>query len=279
MPFEVYELQKPKARYGASLRIKRKKSSEMPGVMLGLKSEVIQEAGWTEDWPTHVELLIGTGEDNGKIRLVPAARGAYVKRIGGGRGNIIMRGAALDLGYVEPLGREERDKTSAVACILDSGGIEIELPDWTLDKSEQKPKDEELPNPMTSRSHVEGKMIASHPRMPSPGPATKPNGRSRKIVEKLGVLLDASIDPPVILSHNGERLELTKKQAAILAPLVLGLGGLILTSDLITASSKAGCALSASQIADEADELSPCLADLALKLAHTPKMGYTLRKE
>jgi len=74
------------------------------------------------------DLLIGTGDETGVVRLVRNTAG-ILNAAQGAKG-----GFTFFCGHVEQLGDQKRAKQYCAAEIIDAGTIEITLPPWALDQ-------------------------------------------------------------------------------------------------------------------------------------------------
>ena len=73
------------------------------------------------------DLLIGTGDEQGVVRLVRAAGGILPASVG------TKGGVAFYCGHIEQFGSEAQEKQFCAAEIVDADTIEITLPPWAVE--------------------------------------------------------------------------------------------------------------------------------------------------
>lgn len=197
MAFEIVEIRRYAARDPklASVSI-----SPRNGLCIGFAREAAEQLGATDG--TRWGLLIGSGDDAGKIRLVRNDKGAAARRIGTG-GRVINFGRSASLGFTEA------DKEYMPFKAIDKDTIEVDLPQWELrvDARPAEDDDDEQPAPVTPK------------RKPSPGKRAEPL-----------TLHDVTIDPTFdneTIEHDGETQEITTNQCAVLIALLRVFPGVV----------------------------------------------------
>lgn len=121
MSFRAITVVTRQAALPASISIFRPRGIGAARVRIGLSAALCSEAGWTQQ--QQLDVLIGEGEDAGKLRLVTMKDGPVGARLARGGGCMV------DLGIVAELGTEPRPKMRCMAVHAGGGAIDITLPD------------------------------------------------------------------------------------------------------------------------------------------------------
>lgn len=261
----------------ASIRLRRRRGGK-PGCIVGLRRVLMTDIGWKD---CDVVLLIGNGDDTGKIRLKKTAKGKGLAPLR----SMKSGSAVVDLGFVSSFGERPKLGVPIDAKKVSDGVIELTLPDWSKveDEPEDAPAsdgdDEEEPAP----PHPQFTQ-AARPAAPA-AQITKPaqNGSSARSqtpatsVEKAGVVV--TVHPlSSSISCDGDGIKITERQANFLGALTRSIGSIVVTGNLIDKMDLPQSG-GASIVADEYAALAPKLLEIGLKLRTIPKMGYSLSKE
>lgn len=133
MTFDLIEVRVGTGKNGmpASARLTKMRGSRRPACHVSITKEFAAkiEAKGGERF----ELLIGTGEHRGFLRLRRRANGLAIART--------MRGGDLhfNLGYIDRYPAEPHDKENCEAEVVDADTIQIVMPAWADDKPSGKP--------------------------------------------------------------------------------------------------------------------------------------------
>jgi hypothetical protein len=95
--------------------------SKLTSTVISLHRDLVAEAGFTSD--TRLEVLIGTDDDAGKLRLVGDPAGRARMR------TLKSTGAwFVNLGHVEAFGIERRKREGTSARVIARGAVEVDIP-------------------------------------------------------------------------------------------------------------------------------------------------------
>ena len=259
----------------ASIRLRRRRGGK-PGCIIGLRRVLMTDIGWKD---CDVVLLIGNGDDAGKIRLKKMAKGKGLAPLR----SMKSGSAVVDLGFVSSFGEMPKLGVPIEAKKLSDGMIELTLPDWTKveDEPEDAPAaddDEEEPAPPRPQFSptVRPAAPAPTPRVAQNGGASRPQAPATSI-EKAGVVV--TVHPlSSSISCDGDGIKISERQANFLGALTRSIGSIVVTGNLIDKMDLPQSG-GASIVADEYAVLAPMLLEIGLKLRTIPKMGYSLSKE
>lgn len=256
-----------------SLR-KRGKRATKPTLFIAIKKGLLegsQVVGEARSWSDcGIVLLIGEGDDAGKVRLRRVPKGTGV-----GKGKAMKGAVVFDCGHVAHFGEKAAETFDVDAkFVYDSADEEIELAVSLEEIDDHSYEDEDRPR-RSAPEPPPAAAPAAPVAKPSAQPGAKPVGAQasagtlKRPIESNGVRLE--FYPRQKIFHAGDSLELTPRQASVLEWLVPALGKVVLTADLMQRT-----ALSAASISDEFLAMSKSLGDLSLKMRFVPKMGYSL---
>ncbi|MBR0962212.1 hypothetical protein [Bradyrhizobium japonicum] len=128
MAFEKLEtiIRSGRAGLPASIMLHGGSKSGRPAFIVNLSKEFAAQAAIGDG--DKYDLLIGTDEEAGVIRLAPNATGLIAAQFNG------KGGARFFCGHIERFGSEPREKEYCAAELVDdeTGSIEITLPPWAL---------------------------------------------------------------------------------------------------------------------------------------------------
>lgn len=242
MPFEEIEERAEATALHAecSIRLTRVKGGRIR-TAVSTRKKLADQLQWAANTP--VGLLVGTGDDAGKLLLVPNSKKPIA--------NLFVRpkssSYSLNFGYVVALGDVECTSAPAHARILDDGKVELTLPNFADypvgDEDEREEEDdvasEDEPPPVRKASKDEptkpqerlgdGRPPLFRPTEtqrttdPLPDDDDKVEVSAPGTVAREGVII--SVNPPMV-SHDGNQIPLLAFQqrvmVALLPSLVMG---------------------------------------------------------
>ncbi len=272
MPFEMLKKRVSTSATGHPASIRLRTSAAKTCCYVSLRSAVIAEMAWHKG-VTRVAVLLGQGDDAGKMRIISVPDGPFSLRVTATRGH-----GMLDLGHIEAFGSVDTKKIGIEARKIDDATLELDLPNFAdhaddgEDEAEQDEESRPAPQTISAPARSEPpRPTAPKAGLPAPPPRpSPPAGREPALEVTNGAVRVVGGTRPAI-HHGGEYVELTPRQAKIMACLVRALGSMIPTAVLMQKAATA-----AAFISDDYFALKAPLEDIGLKLTFTTKMGYTL---
>lgn len=257
----------------AAITLKRRSSGDHPACIITLRKTFVAELDDIKSG-CPVQLLIGSDDDRGKIRLVFKGDGktahVFAPKLGG---------VKIDLGYVKQFPDASKARIEVNARKITVRVVEIDLPDWDKvgEPEPKKKRPPREPEPVVLQTAKLAPRASSGlvPRRAAPAapPPREPISSMNGIpVMKDGVLLN--FDPPQI-THEGKIVGLTDRQAHFLKVLVRALGGIMVTADIL---GRMEMDVSAGMLFDDFRALNGPLEAIGLRLGHQKNFGYVLSK-
>ena len=163
-------------------------------------------------------LLVGRGDDEGKIRIAPQPDGIAAGRVGK-----TMR--VIRFGAVPAFGVDEHPKTLCGFRVIEPGVVEIDLPAWGDAKAarERRPSAAVVPSapikppaPVPAKEALEPTASPAAAPRPAAPPAEKAPGEA---LIRHGISIDLTFGVETI-SHKGETADISTRQAAVLVALL-----------------------------------------------------------
>lgn len=110
----------------ASVSLKGIRGGGRPPCVISLSKEFAEQAKIADE--QKFDLLIGTGDEQGVVRLVRISNGLLPAKVG------TKGGVAFYCGHIELFGSDAQDKQFCAAELVDADTIEITLPPWAVDR-------------------------------------------------------------------------------------------------------------------------------------------------
>lgn len=188
---------------------------------VSLRKVLAEQLKWEANTP--VGLLVGTGDDTGKILLVPNSKKPIANLSARPKGSY-----SLNFGYVAALGDVECTTAPAYARILEDGKVEITLPDFAEypagDEEEQLEEDdasEDEPPPVQKVEHRAALPLGNPLPTASKSAEEEEDGKvevsAPGTVAREGVVI--SVNPPAV-SHDGNQIPLQAFQQRVMVTLL-----------------------------------------------------------
>jgi len=269
--------------YEAAVRNILRHNAKRPALQITLKGAFTRELEWKTGHA--IGLLVGTGDDSGKVRLIGKTDTviAHIRRLSHG-------GMHVDLGHVEQFPENWQRKVQCRATIIDTDTVEITIPedrsagddddDEEDDDAGEAPVTPPTPKPapradapFMAKPSAHGKAAApSKSAAPSPSPAPA----SEYFLTVHGITLDLTPDDEKV-THAGKSMELTTRQARLVLMMMRAMpnpvGREFVLNKLFGVSSIGG-----TQLDLLARDLQKALVTVGLEMHVAKGVGYTLRR-
>lgn len=224
MPWQTIEQRVESAKQKtASIGLVVRSEGGRPSCVIGLRRKFAETVTWKHGDPVGIQ--IGEGEHAGLLRLMRLKKDA--KTIIASVRVMNKGGMVFDFGHIPQLGDEPHGKAGAEARLIDADTIEIVIPAWNDASAEA---DDELARARHYRRRAQAHQDDDEderPRATTPAkpaapqvsrPLTRVNGAT--LVQNKGVKLDLTAEEENV-SFGGKTMDLTTRQAAVLAAVLL----------------------------------------------------------
>ena len=278
MAFERLEVRTKAARSAekpAAITLSRCGGSKRPAAVISLSQELRIAAGLSETGK--FDVLIGRGEDAGKLRLVASDAGIVPARI------FKNKAFFVNLGFVPEIGDFRAKRTPTGARVIARGTVEVDIPDFDRGGDEDivkalaatgtAPAEDASPAAAivaAARKKLNGKGAngaAAPPAVPDQGP----------IVTHHGVSIDFTEDDERV-TFKGQITEVTSEQAVLIRVLAQARPAPVGESHIVQQIWKNKPPKYATdELRRMASDLSAGLKPLGLELKKVPGVGYQLR--
>jgi hypothetical protein len=185
----------------------------MPGLFVVLRKAFLETSGLAKH--AQFDLEIGEGEDAGRIRIVPNAKGIFGSRL-------LKHGTVLfDFGHIAQLGQVGHKSRDAEVSFVDGAAL-VTIPEWPEDDDEdddsdidEEDGDDEFEEPEPRKPADLPKLplrdTPAHPPAPMNGVAKSPAAKAPKAPEP---------EPPespaaARRTYNGITIDLTRSREAV----------------------------------------------------------------
>lgn len=266
MPFEEVALRRPNTRSASQASVA---ITATLGLRIWFRRQFATDmSGWGRG--TRTALLVGTGIDHGKVRVVRHPHGSASVRM-------MARGSfSISFGKVPELGEELREVAPTDPVKIDVDTIEVELP-WAFAKRKVKisaesklPRAANIAAPPERMNSVVPSPCLEPLRRPEPvPPPVTPLARTKISISHGGIEIS---DERII--YNGKTAPIIESQARFLGVLLVGLGNVMVTGDIIQRTGR-----SAEELRGDFIDLQRPLQQIGLKLSPVGRMGYCLAKD
>jgi len=256
MAFEKLELYTAPADKTLPASMSLSKRGTRPAGKLSLLPEFATEAGYKAK--ARYDILIGKGEDAGKLRIVAADKGRIVAHTVERSGGLIFH-----LGYVAAIGTKAHKRVRTEARIVSPGCVEIDVPDFgsAIDEQEPPASPAKRPDESTGTTAANG------------GGAPKADGA--KAIN--GIFIDLTQDDESV-TFRGKSTEVTTRQAKFVSLLARPRPQPVGESFLIGALWDGKPPANAKdQLKQMADNLQKGLSPIGLDLRTVKGVGYQLK--
>jgi hypothetical protein len=283
MAFERLEVQaKAGGRLGkpASVTLSCVGGAKRPAACISLSEELRIAAGFFDT--TKFDVLIGRGEDSGRLRLVASKYGIVKARV-----FKTTKAYFVNLGFVPEIGTVRAKRTPTDARVIEGGTVEIDIPDFDRGGDE----DVVVKAPAVKTPAIQAaSAIAAIMADPASTPADKKsaNGKSGNghapapaadpMVETYnGVSIDFAEDDERV-TFKSKTTEITAEQALLIRALARPRPTPVAEAFLISQVwKKSPPKYATEQLRAMTQELQKGLKPLGLELKKVPGVGYQLR--
>lgn len=253
--------------------------AKRPAAVISFTPEFRTAAGFTEK--SKFDVLIGRGEDSGRLRLVASDAGIVSARI-------FKRTKAffVNLGFVPEIGTVGAKRTPTDARVIERGTVEVDIPDF------DRGGDEDLSAKTAPVSSTLATLLAdpASKKATTEKPAAKNAGNGKSgnghapalaagsMVETYnGVSIDFAEDDERV-TFKGKTTEITAEQALLIRALARPRPSTVIERFLVEAVwKKSPPKYATDQLRSMVAELQPGLKPLGLDLKKVPGVGYQLR--
>jgi DNA-binding winged helix-turn-helix (wHTH) protein len=139
-----------RAKLPAAMTLACRIGSTQASTIISMRHELVAEAAFSEQ--SKFDVLVGTGTDSGKLRLVDTSDGIVPIRS-------LKRTNAwfVDLGVIAAIGTERRKRQPTDARVISAGTVEIDIPNFSADDGEEQG----APAPVAPKKPAAGNSSAS----------------------------------------------------------------------------------------------------------------------
>lgn len=256
--------------YEAAVRNILRNNAKRPALQITLKGAFTRALEWKTGHA--VGLLVGTGDDAGKIRLIGKTNAviAHIRRLSHG-------GVHVDLGHVEQFPENWQRKIQCRATIIDPDTVEIVIPE---DRSAGDDDDDEEDDDSgeVAASPPAPRAVAPDNPAPVAAPAKHavPGHASESHLTLHGITVDLTPDDEKV-THAGKTMELTERQARLVLMMLRAMpspvGREFVLNKLFGVSS-----IGSTQLDLLARDLQKALVTVGLEMHVAKGVGFTLRR-
>jgi hypothetical protein len=232
--------------------------SSGPSVKVSLMPAFVKEAGIAAK--SRFDVMIGTDDDSGKLRIIAAKGGSIVSHIVEKSG-----GLGFYLGVVPAIGMSPHKRLRTDARVIEPGCVEIDIPEFQFPKLLAPPaKTVQTPEPPAK-----------------PAPVNKPAAPLKRTAGAAdtvnGIAIDLTLDSETV-SFKGSSIEVTTRQAKMVRLLARPRPAPVAVSFLIGALWDGKPPQNAqAQIITMAGDLTVPLKQIGLDLKLVKGVGYQLK--